>query len=38
MPVGETLGAKILFLELVVLDHGAHGTIENQNTFGGGIE
>ena len=31
MPVGKALAAKILFFQLVSLNHGSHGAIEQQN-------
>ena len=33
VPVGKALAAVIRLLELVLLDHGAHGAIENQDAF-----
>ncbi len=32
-PVGETLAAIVRLLELVALDHGAHGTVQDQDAL-----
>ena len=32
--IGEALTTEVLFLELVALDHGAHGTVDHKNAFG----
>ena len=32
--VSEALTTEILFLQLVPLDHGAHGTVDHKNAFG----
>jgi hypothetical protein len=34
VPVRETLATIIRLLQLVGLDHGAHGAIQNQDAFG----
>jgi hypothetical protein len=37
MEILETFGAERGFVELQVLDHGAHGAIEHKNAFAGEI-
>ena len=36
-PVGETLAPEIGFLQLQLLDHRAHGAVENENAFAGEV-
>ena len=38
MPVFVLLSAVVFFFQLVLLDHGTHGTIQDQNAVGGQIE
>ena len=32
-PIGEARGAKVGFAEFVLLDHGAHGAVEHEDSF-----
>ena len=34
---GKTVSAEIFFAELITLNHGAHSTVEHEDTMGGGI-
>jgi len=36
-PIGEAGPAIVGFLELVTLDHGAHGAVDDEDALGGGL-